>query len=206
MSLSSAFLAGLGTGAGLIVAIGAQNAFVLRQGLQRHHVGVVIAICVLSDVALILAGVSGMSLVISGLPWLLQLLRVAGAVFLVAYGFLAAKRAWRGGPGLAPAQTEPATIGRVLIACLAFTWLNPHVYLDTVVLLGSLSTAYAGAGRWMFAAGASTASLSWFLALGLGARWFWPMFRRPYAWRVLDGAIALLMWVLAALLLIRPMR
>jgi len=202
---SSAYLAGLGAGAGLIIAIGAQNAFVLRQGLQRLHIGPVVLVCILADVSLILLGVAGMGLVVREHPGLLQWLRYAGAAFLTAYGVLALWRAWRGESGLKPADDGAGSLGRVLLACLGFTLLNPHVYLDTVVLLGSLSTHYDGGGRWAFAGGASTASVLWFLSLGYGARVLLPVFRSQVAWRVFDVAVAAFMLTLATLLLVQPM-
>ncbi|HET6554836.1 MAG TPA: LysE/ArgO family amino acid transporter [Dyella sp.] len=200
----TAYLAGLAAGAGLIIAIGAQNAFVLRQGLQRAHVGSVVLVCIVADISLIVLGVAGMGLVVRQHPGLLQWLRYAGAAFLVSYGALALRRAWQGESGLQPAGNGAGTRGRVVLACLAFTLLNPHVYLDTVVLLGSLSTHYQGDGRWAFAAGASTASVVWFLSLGYGARLLLPVFRSPLAWRVFDVAIAIFMWMLAAALLLQP--
>ena len=200
-----AYLAGLGTGAGLIVAIGAQNAFVLRQGLQRRHVGAVVLVCVLADLVLITLGVAGMGLAVQRQPGLLQLLRFVGAAFLAGYGLLAARRAWRGESGLRPTDAAADGLGRTVLACLGFTLLNPHVYLDTVVLLGSLSTHYDGAGRWSFAAGAGTGSVLWFTALGYGARLLLPVFRSPSAWRVFDVLVAALMWGLAILLLRQPM-
>ncbi len=193
----TAYLAGLGAGASLIMAIGAQNAFVLKQGLQRRHVGLVVALCVLADAALILLGVAGMGLLVSRQAGLLLAVRYAGAAFLLGYGLLAARRAWRGESGLQPAGADPVSRRRVVLACLGFTLLNPHVYLDTVVLLGSLSTHYAGDGHWAFAAGAASASLLWFCALGYGARLLLPLFRSPHAWRVLDALVALLMFALA---------
>ncbi|WP_109124140.1 LysE/ArgO family amino acid transporter [Dyella sp. C11] len=202
--ISTAYLAGLAAGAGLIIAIGAQNAFVLRQGLQRHFVGSVVAVCVVADVSLILLGVGGMGLVVQQHPGLLQWLRFAGAAFLAAYGAMALRRAWQGESGLQPVGDGTLSRGRVVLACLAFTLLNPHVYLDTVVLLGSLSTHYEGEARWLFAAGASTASVAWFLALGYGARLLLPVFRSPRAWRVFDVAVAIFMLVLAAMLLRQP--
>jgi L-lysine exporter family protein LysE/ArgO len=205
MFLSPAYLAGLAAGSGLIVAIGAQNAFVLRQGLQRQYVGAVVLLCVVADSVLILAGVSGMGLAIKQQPALLQWLRYAGAVFLAVYGLMAAYRAWRGESGLRPADTGAASLGRVLLTCLGFTLLNPHVYLDTVVLLGSLSTHYADDGRWSFAGGACTASLLWFSMLGFGARALLPVFRAPAAWRAFDVLVALLMLTLAGLLVSRPL-
>jgi len=198
----AAYLAGLGGGASLIIAIGAQNAFVLRQGLQRRHVGLVVAICILSDVSLILLGVAGMGLAVQKHAGLLQWLRYIGAVFLSGYGLLAAWRGYRGTSGLLPEGGDTdGGHGRVVLACLGFTLLNPHVYLDTVVLLGSISTHYPGAMRWWFAAGAATASVLWFAALGYGARLLLPWFRSALAWRRLDAFVAVLMLVLAAVLL-----
>lgn len=199
--ISTAYLAGLGAGAGLIIAIGAQNAFVLRQGLQRHFIGSVVAVCILADVGLILLGVAGMGLAVKQHPSLLEWLRYVGAAFLAVYGLLALRRAWQGESGLQPVGNGPLSRGRIVLACLAFTLLNPHVYLDTVVLLGSLSTHYEGNARWLFAAGASTASVLWFLALGYGARLLLPVFRSPLAWRVFDVAIAVFMLTLAVVLL-----
>lgn len=199
---SSAYLAGLGAGAGLIIAIGAQNAFVLRQGLQRNHVGAVVLVCILADICLILLGVTGMGLAVQQRPGLLQWLRYAGAMFLTAYAALALWRAWRGESGLQPVSDGAGSRGRVVLACLGFTLLNPHVYLDTVVLLGSLSTQYDGSGRWAFAAGASTASVLWFLSLGYGARVLLPVFRSPAAWRAFDMAVGAFMLALAGLLLV----
>lgn len=199
---SAAYLAGLGTGASLIIAIGAQNAFVLRQGVQRRHVGLVVAICILADVSLILIGVAGMGLIVQRHVGLLQQLRYIGAIFLLGYGLLAAWRAWHGSSGLQPNGADvEGSYWRVVLGCLGFTLLNPHVYLDTVVLLGSVSTRYAGDAHWWFAGGAATASVVWFAALGYGARLLLPLFRSTLAWRLLDAFVALLMVVLAALLL-----
>ncbi|GAB2796549.1 LysE/ArgO family amino acid transporter [Dyella kyungheensis] len=199
--ISTAYLAGLAAGAGLIIAIGAQNAFVLRQGLQRHFIGSVVAVCILADVGLILLGVAGMGLAVKQHPSLLEWLRYVGAAFLAVYGMLALRRAWQGESGLQPVGNGALSRGRIVLACLAFTLLNPHVYLDTVVLLGSLSTHYAGNARWFFAAGASTASVLWFLSLGYGARLLLPVFRSPLAWRVFDVAVAVFMLTLAVVLL-----
>ena len=199
---SAAYMAGLGTGASLIIAIGAQNAFVLRQGLQRRHVSLVVAICTLSDVLLILLGVAGMGLVVQRHAGLLQGLRYVGAIFLLGYGLLAAWRAYRGTSGLQPVGDDiDGDRWRVALACFGFTLLNPHVYLDTVVLLGSVSTRYAGTMRWWFAGGAATASVVWFTALGFGARLLLPRFRSALAWRLLDAFVAVLMLMLAAVLL-----
>lgn len=201
----SAYLAGLAAGTSLIVAIGAQNAFVLRQGLQQRHVGTVVALCVMADAILILLGVAGMGVAVRQHADLLQLLRYAGAAFLLGYGVLAARRALRGESGLLPSIVADGGRRRAVLACLGFTVLNPHVYLDTVVLLGSLSTHYTGPGRWLFAGGAGSASVLWFTTLGYGARSLQPVFGSPRAWRLLDALVAGLMWSLAALLLTRPM-
>jgi len=201
----TAYLAGLAAGAGLIIAIGAQNAFVLRQGLQRQFVGSVVAVCILADMSLILLGVGGMGLIVKSHPALLEWLRYVGAAFLTIYGLMALRRAWKGESGLQPTGDGAASRSRIIAACLAFTLLNPHVYLDTVVLLGSLSTHYEGNAHWLFAAGACTASLVWFLSLGYGARLLLPVFRSPLAWRIFDVAVALFMLLLAATLLGQPM-
>ena len=194
-------LSGLGFGLSLIVAIGAQNAFVLRQGLRLEHVLVVVVVCSLSDVVLITAGVGGAGAVLGKAPELLGAVRVAGAIFLFGYGLLAARRAWRGSTlgtdSAGPARGRWATI----VLCLALTWLNPHVYLDTVVLLGSIASTHAGE-RWWFAAGAAAGSIGWFTALGYGARLLRPVFARPAAWRILDCIIAAVMTALAMSLLL----
>jgi len=203
--LSAAALAGFLASAGLIIAIGAQNAFVLRQGLVRRHVGPVVAICALSDIALILAGVAGVGALVQAWPELLQVLRFGGAAFLGVYGFLAARRAWLGTGALAAGDAKQQTLRTAVLTCLAFTFLNPHVYLDTMILLGSLSTRYAGELRWAFAIGACAASIVWFVSLGFGARLLQPVFRNPRAWRVLDGGIAAFMWALCAMLLWQPL-
>ncbi len=195
--------AGFAASAGLIIAIGAQNAFVLRQGLQRSHVTLIVAVCMLGDILLILCGVVGIGALVLEWPALLQALRYGGAAFLAAYGLAAALRAWRGSGGLNPAVQAAATWRRVLLSALAFTFLNPHVYLDTMVLLGSLSTQYPPATRWAFAIGACSASVVWFSALGYGARLLLPVFRRPLAWRVLDAFIAVFMLSICLLLLLR---
>lgn len=200
--LLQAAISGFIASAGLIIAIGAQNAFVLRQGLQRQHVGLVVAICAFGDIALIVLGVAGIGVLVTQWPELLQGLRYAGAAFLAAYGALAARRAWRGTSGLAPSQAGAQRRQRAMLACLAFTFLNPHVYLDTMLLLGSLAARYPGQLRWAFASGACLASIAWFSALGYGARLLQPAFRNPRAWRVLDAAIAGFMLVLCALLLL----
>lgn len=195
------FLAGLGLGLSLIVAIGAQNVFVLRQGVRREHVALVVGICAVSDALLIAAGVSGVGLAADTFPWLVTAARWAGAAFLVTYGVLAARRAFSGDHGLDSSQgangsPRGGTAARVALTCVALTWLNPHVYLDTVFLVGSVAAAHADA-KWLFAAGAATGSILWFVSLGYGARYLGRWLAGPRAWRVLDGAIAVVMIVLA---------
>ncbi|GAA2452086.1 LysE/ArgO family amino acid transporter [Agromyces soli] len=242
MDLSST-LAGLGLGLSLIVAIGAQNVFVLRQGIRREHVFAVAAVCAASDAVLILAGVSGIGAVLTAVPWLVDVVRWAGAAFLAGYAVLAAKRAIRPsgatlGPGAsaaapsdgtpdgaapsatgpttttpaagtltapAPARATPTAAGTTLLAtlgtCLALTWLNPHVYLDTVFLLGSVANGH-GEGRWWFALGAALGSVLWFFGLAYGARLLGRVLSTPRAWRILDGVIAVVMLALAVSLVL----
>lgn len=195
------FLAGLGFGLSLIVAIGAQNAFVLRQGVRREHVGVVVAICAVSDAVLIAAGVGGLGALVQQAPAVVEGARWLGAAVVLGYGFLAARRAWKGEEQLLAADAGAVPdAGRrlrpVVLTALALTWLNPHVYLDTVVLLGSISSTY-GDARWWFGAGAVLGSLVWFTGLGYGARLLAPLLARPGAWRVLDGVIAVIMLAVA---------
>lgn len=200
------YIAGLLTGLGLIVAIGAQNVFVLRQGIRREHVLLVVAICAVSDAVLIAAGVAGLGALVAQAPWLSAAARWAGAAFLLVYGLLAARRALTPQHEVFDAASDDATAARpvragalgVALACLAFTWLNPHVYLDTVVLLGAIAATKAL--PWVFAAGAATASVLWFSSLGYGATRLAPVLATPRAWRVLDGLVALTMFVLAVLL------
>lgn len=193
-------LSGLGFGLSLIVAIGAQNAFVLRQGLKREHVLAVAAVCAISDVVLIGAGIAGLGALLEIAPWLIDVMRVGGAAFLLGYGAIAARRAWH--PSAIAADGSGATTSlRVAVStCLALTWLNPHVYLDTVVLLGSVAGTH-GDDRWWFGLGAAVGSIVWFASLGFGARLLRPVFVRPAAWRVLDALIALVMFLIAASLL-----
>ncbi len=251
MPISSLF-AGLGLGLSLIAAIGAQNLFVLRQGIRREHVFTVAAICSLSDLALIFVGVSGIGAVLQAVPWLVDVIRWAGAAFLVVYGLLAARRALRpSGEALVAGQAQSSSAGRggaerrletahslpantgsrdapsslldqrddapsslldrrgnattsvlvrrgvtaTVLTALALTWLNPHVYLDTVFLLGSVANTH-GDARWVFAAGAGAASILWFFGLAYGARLLGGVLGSPRAWRVLDGVIAVVMIVL----------
>lgn len=189
------YAAGLGTGLSLIVAIGAQNAFVLKQGLLRRHVFWVCLFCALSDALLILLGVRGMAQVGLAAPGLVTGLRWAGAAFLVWYGARSFRAAWQGGGALRP-EGAVASLPRTLGVIAALTWLNPHVWLDTVVLVGAISAQWPRPGA--FGLGAATGSFLFFFALGYGARLLAPVFSRPRAWQVLDLAIGVLMWTIAA--------
>lgn len=202
----SSVLAGLGLGLSLIIATGAQNLFVLRQGIRRQHVLAVVMVCAVSDAVLIVLGVSGVGLALQAVPWLIEVVRWLGAAFLVTYGLLAARRALRPATealevadveaeahGGSPASVATRTrLAPVVMTCLALTWLNPHVYLDTVFLLGSVASTH-GRDRWAFAAGAAAASMLWFFALGFGARYLGRWLAAPRAWRILDAVIAVVM-------------
>lgn len=187
---------GFASGLALIVAIGSQNIFVLRQGIRREHVLPLVLFCAASDALLIVAGIAGAGAVITGNTWLMLGARWGGAAFLAVYGALAARRAWVGGQ-MQLGDAPPTRLPAALAACFAFTFLNPHVYLDTVVLLGTLANQRGAQGRWWFGAGACLGSLCWFSALGYGARLLAPLFARASAWRVLDSVIALVMGALA---------
>lgn len=188
-------LQGFLTCLGLIVAIGAQNAFVLRQGVRREHVPTVVALCAAADAVLISAGVAGLGPLVASNEVALAVVRWAGAAFLAFMAGTAALRAMRGSEALRPAEDGAGSRATAVAACLAFTFLNPHVYLD-MVLLGSLAGRH-GDGRWAFAVGAAAASVLWFTTLGFGAGRLRPVFARPGAWRVLDGGIAVVMAGLA---------
>ncbi len=207
--LVSVLLAGMGLGLSLIIAIGAQNVFVLRQGIRREHVLAVVIVCAVSDAVLIAAGIAGIGAVLSAIPWLVEVVRWVGAAFLVGYGMLAARRAWRpraalvvdessttesgATTGAATAVAPPqARLRTVVLTALALTWLNPHVDLDTVFLLGSIAGTH-GDARWLFGAGAMAASVAWFTALGFGARYLSRWLSTPRAWRWLDAGIAVVM-------------
>lgn len=189
--------AGLVTGLSLIVAIGAQNAFVLRQGLARRHVGPVVAVCAISDLLLIMAGVAGIGTVVEQAGWVIDVVRWAGVAFLTWYGVSSLLRARRG-DSLQAATGEDNTLGRAVRTAVALTWLNPHVYLDTVLLLGSIANTHGSGDRWWFAAGAGVASIVWFTGLGYGARLAHRTLSTPRAWRVLDVLIGLTMLAIAA--------
>jgi L-lysine exporter family protein LysE/ArgO len=195
----SALATGLLTGLGLIVAIGAQNAYVLRQGLVRSHVATVVAICAASDLILILAGTAGMGAIVAAHPGLLTAFTWAGAAYLVWFGIRSLRSA------LSPEALSAGggTKGSVVATTLALTWLNPHVYLDTVLMLGNLANTHGPSGRWWFAAGAGLGSIAWFSALGFGARLLAKPLARPATWRVVDTLIAVMMFALAALLVLR---
>lgn len=188
------FAAGLGTGLSLIVAIGAQNAFVLKQGLMRRHVFWICLFCAVSDAALILLGVTGMSRIVTAAPLLADAMRWAGVAFLVWYGARSFRAAWQGGEALRP-EGQGATLGRTLMVIAALTWLNPHVWLDTVVLLGAVSAQWPDPG--VFGLGAMTGSFLFFFALGYGARLLAPVFAKPRAWQVLEAGIGIVMWSIA---------
>ncbi|MFT9027110.1 LysE/ArgO family amino acid transporter [Acetobacter indonesiensis] len=193
------FLAGFALSASLIVAIGAQNLFVLRQGLKKEHVGMIVLFCGLSDALLIVAGVRGMGAFLNRVPQFSTALALAGALFLAWYGLKSLQRA-KNQDSMTVIQGQSVSLGKALAAVAAFTWLNPHVYLDTVLLMGTASTAQPIALRPFFAVGAASASFLWFASLGYGARLLQPVFAKPQAWRVLDMLIGCIMLFLAALL------
>lgn len=198
--IATIVLAGFGFGLSLIIAIGAQNAFVLRQGLRREHITAVVLVCALSDIVLIVAGVAGLGALIEQAGWLLVVARIGGALFLLVYAFLSIRRAARPQALTTTASGTGMTLAAALSTALALTWLNPHVYIDTVLLLGSIGGTY-GDNRWWFALGACIGSVVWFSAIGYGSRFLRPLFAKPMAWRVLDIVIAVIMVVLAASLI-----
>jgi L-lysine exporter family protein LysE/ArgO len=189
--MSSPLLVGFIASFTLIAAIGAQNAFVLRQGIRGEHVLAVVALCTVSDIVLISAGIAGVGALISAHPSALNIAKFGGALFLLGYGLLAARRVWRPS-SLAPSERTPARLAEVLVTCAALTFLNPHVYLDTVVLLGALANEHKDE-KWLFGVGAVTASAVWFVSLGLGARRLAGLFANPLTWRILDALIAVMM-------------
>jgi len=197
----NAALAGFYLGFSLILAIGAQNAFVLRQGLRRSHVLPVVLTCAISDAMLITIGVFGFSIITDLLPWVAPALRYGGAAFLIWYGARSFLSMWRGGGVLQAADSTSGSLRAALLTCLALTWLNPHVYLDTMIFIGTIATQYGEHARW-FGAGAVGSSFVFFFSLGYGARLLAPLFARPRAWQVLDGIIGLVMWAIAAKLLL----
>lgn len=192
----SAVLSGFFTGLSFILAIGAQNAFVLRQGLRREYVALVVAICAISDTVLILAGVVFLGALLPSIPWLSEAMRWVGAMFLLVYGALRFRAAWQGGEALKPLGDDASSVIRVATTCLLLTWANPHVYLDTVVLIGSISAQYAP-HELLFGVSAAFASIVFFIALGFGARLLAPLFASARAWVVLEVLIGLVMWTIA---------
>ena len=193
------FVAGFAVSLSLIMAIGAQNAFVLRQGIRRSHVEIVVLTCILSEAVLITSGVAGFGALMESAPWVEPLAKWGGAAFLIVYGALSARRALTKAEALVAGDGPRQTVLSAVLTCLAMTWLNPHVYLDTVILLGAIAAQYDD-DRWTFGAGALTASTVFFLALGYGAKRLAPLFARPAAWRVLDMGVAVVMWSIAVAL------
>lgn len=191
------FLVGIGSGLSLIVAIGAQNAFVLRQGIRREHVFWVALICGLTDAVLELLGVAGIGFVVQRAPVVLEIVRWGGVVFLLWYAWSAARRAMKP-EVLVAGEGSGGSLKRTILACLAITYLNPHVYLDTMVLMGSIGNAQGDPGRWWFVAGGALASIAWFFVLGYGARMLTRFFATPRSWQILDGVVAAVMVVIAA--------
>ncbi len=200
MWIFSSAASGFALTASLIVAVGAQNAFVLQQGLRREHVGAVVLFCVAADITLMSVGVAGLGTAVGHLPGLTVTLTIVGAAFLAWYAFGAFRRAIRPDVIASDTMNQNIPLRTALRRSAGFTFLNPHVYLDTVLLMGSVSAALAGEQRPGFLLGASLASATWFLALGYGARLLAPVFRKPMAWRMLDAAVALIMAVLAVTL------
>jgi L-lysine exporter family protein LysE/ArgO len=197
----AALIAGFLTSISLIAAIGAQNAFVLRQGLRREHVLPVVLACALSDAILITAGVAGFGRLTALAPWITSAMLYGGAAFLLIYGALRFRAALKGGEALMPAAGRGASLGKTLATCLVLTWANPHVYLDTVILLGAISAQYTP-WHWAFGVAAALASLTFFSALGFGARLLAPFFAQPKAWVVLEIVVGLTMWTIAVALVL----
>lgn len=198
--MTPTFVAGFALGFSLILAIGAQNAYVLRQGLRREHVFWICLTCAVSDALLITAGVAGFGSLATYVPWFEPVMRYGGAAFLIVYGAMNLRSAWLGGSALVTTNGSSSGLGASLLTVLAFTWLNPHVYLDTVVLIGSISAQYPD--RLLFGLGAVTSSFVFFFTLGYGARLLAPLFARARAWQILDILIGLVMWSIAIKLLI----
>jgi L-lysine exporter family protein LysE/ArgO len=190
------FVYGFSLGFSLILAIGAQNAFVLKQGLKGEHVFMVSLICALSDAILILIGVSGFHLLVSGYPGLVTIARYGGVIFLFVYGLLSFRKAWKSRHALMPGEIASGGRGNAALICLAFTWLNPHVYLDTVVLLGSVSSQFSDEIVY-FTFGATSASFVFFFSLGYGARLLRPIFAQSRSWQILEIIIGIIMWAIA---------
>jgi L-lysine exporter family protein LysE/ArgO len=191
------FLTGMGTGAGLIIAIGAQNTLVLTQGIRKQYIYIVPLLCSLCDVLLISAGIAGMGTLVETSPLLISIAAGGGAVFLFLYGLKSFVSAYRNANALSAETTGKTSRSRMILTTLAITLLNPHVYLDTVVLLGGISGTFPGAEKYYFGAGAVTTSFLWFFSLSLGAVKLAPFFKKPRTWRILDTLIGMIMWVIA---------
>ncbi|CUJ85806.1 Arginine exporter protein ArgO [Ruegeria denitrificans] len=198
--MSTSLIAGFALGFSLILAIGAQNAFVLRQGLRREHVFPLVLTCAVSDAILIAAGVAGFGALAAAAPWFETVMRYGGAIFLTWYGLRSLQSAWQGGAAMDVSKGQRASLRSVLLTVLAFTWLNPHVYLDTVVLIGSISAQYDD--RLAFASGAMLSSFVFFFSLGYGSRVLSPIFARPRAWQILDVVIGIVMLGIALKLVV----
>ncbi|ACY23662.1 Lysine exporter protein (LYSE/YGGA) [Gordonia bronchialis DSM 43247] len=196
-------LAGLLTGAGLIIAIGPQNIFLLQQGVRRSHTAAVVAVCAVSDVVLIVAGVAGLGALVAAHPGVVTFAKLAGGAYIVVLGLMAAKRCLRSDAAIIANADEAATMSRwaAVATALALTWLNPHVYLDTVLTMGAIATSH-GNGKWAFAIGACAASVLWFTSLGHGAGRLSKVFSSPRAWKILDGGVAVVMVGMGAALLL----
>lgn len=197
--MTADFFAGFFLSLSLILAIGAQNTFVIKQGLKKQYVFVVCLLCALSDAVLIALGVSGFSVVVQQFPSLIAVAKIGGALFLLVYGILSLRSAWVKNYDIAPPQNHSGSLIKVVLTCLAFTWLNPHVYLDTLILLGMVSVGRSH--QWLFGAGAVSASFIFFFTLGYGARLFLPLFSKPKAWNILDAIVGITMLILAVSLL-----
>lgn len=193
-------LTGFLTGLGLIVAIGSQNAFVLRQGLLRHHVTLIVAVCALGDIVLELAGVLGMGAIVEAHPTAIKALRWFGAAYLVWFGITSFRSARHAG-SLNPADAPPVSRRTAVLTVLGLTFLNPHVYLDTVVMIGSIANSHGPQGRWWFYAGSVAASLVWFAGLGYGARILTPLVRKPRTWQAIDTVVGVMMFAFAWMLI-----
>lgn len=196
----NAFIAGFGLSFSLILAIGAQNAFVLKQGIKQEHVFIICLICAVSDAVLIFAGVFGFGYLIEQFPSLQTFARYGGALFLMVYGLKSFYTAWQMSHELEPKSFSNTSLTKTVFLTLAFTWLNPHVYLDTVMLLGAVSTKFQDQS-WLFGIGAMSASFVFFFSLGYGARFLAPLFRKAGAWKVLEIIIGCVMLLLAFMLL-----
>lgn len=199
------FSKGFGVGAGLIIAIGAQNAFVLSQGIKRHHEFLIPLICSVCDAVLIVCGICGMGAIVAANPGFAKIAAWAGALFLFWYGFNAFRSALKPG-SLEISDGTSASLGATVATTLGLTLLNPHVYLDTVVLIGGIGSQFHGLDRQMFALGAVLASFVWFFALSFGGRVLAPLFKRPMSWRVLDSLVCATMWSIAISLVFQASR